>query len=459
MVYVGPTMSSEEWTIFMRKSKQKLDPFTYQFPYGPVLKNPAVPRLETIANTLLMDSGALQRLVRRGPDRNWQIMFARVLQNEVGPIPARAYGRPDRLQLHLRMLQALEKIHKVSQLPLETVDKDRIPMTVTYYPPLDGEHEPIVIGEIEYPMEKWLPGTVTESPTSCAAMRLIHFFCSPEGKSVVGGKNIVELGAGLGLVSVSCAAYLGTNHVIATDGHPYAAYMLDQRLESNMEGYSYFPPRGRIEAHQLDWTDREGVLDLPSKFDNGKIDLIFGADLVNDPEQYVSLLLTLGRFAEANSETVIMLAVHVRYEFEYYNFEEAAEHCGFEVSEVEFEVGGEHTGGQTGYFHGEYMDIRVLRLVADEGWGRGRDQDVMEDMLKIAKGKGKSTSIMRARAPTMNRAPMDYAEGEAPSDSDEELLAIMERENEERRGRDQDQKKEMRRPAEGGEDEVMLDYP
>jgi len=51
-----------------------------------------------------------------------------------------------------------------------------------------------------------------------AALHLGAYLLTPPVRSLINGKNVIELGAGTGFVSILCAKQLGAKHVTATDG-------------------------------------------------------------------------------------------------------------------------------------------------------------------------------------------------------------------------------------------------
>lgn len=53
-----------------------------------------------------------------------------------------------------------------------------------------------------------------------AALHLATYLSTPAGEALVAGKRVIELGAGTGLVSMFCAAYLRPHSVLATDREP-----------------------------------------------------------------------------------------------------------------------------------------------------------------------------------------------------------------------------------------------
>ena len=51
-------------------------------------------------------------------------------------------------------------------------------------------------------------------------MHLGTYLSTPEGGCHIGGKNVVELGAGTGFLSMYCLKFLGANSVTVTDRDP-----------------------------------------------------------------------------------------------------------------------------------------------------------------------------------------------------------------------------------------------
>ena len=115
-----------------------------------------------------------------------------------------------------------------------------------------------------------------------AALHLGTYLFSSEGKDLVIGKNIIELGAGTGFLSILCAKHLGAKHVLATDGDGGVIDDLTTNIFLNGLDRSGF-----IDTAVLKWgyalvddifEDSEGSL---------KYDLVLGADVVR------RILLTL----------------------------------------------------------------------------------------------------------------------------------------------------------------------
>lgn len=81
-----------------------------------------------------------------------------------------------------------------------------------------------------------------------AALRLGGYLFSDAGRHHVAGKNVLELGAGTGLLSILCAKYLDARFVLATDGSGEVVDSIQSNLYLNgLEG------AGKIQADVLKW--------------------------------------------------------------------------------------------------------------------------------------------------------------------------------------------------------------
>ena len=110
-----------------------------------------------------------------------------------------------------------------------------------------------------------------------AALHLGHFFFSEIGMKYVYGKNIVELGAGTGLLTILCAKYLGASHVLATDGSGEVIDDLQSNLHLN--GLDREPA---IKTAVLKWG--HALIDDALSIDGDDLafDVVVGADVVGE---------------------------------------------------------------------------------------------------------------------------------------------------------------------------------
>lgn len=109
-----------------------------------------------------------------------------------------------------------------------------------------------------------------------AALHLGTYLSTPEGKALVHDKNVVELGAGTGFVSMYCAKHLGANSVAATDREPaLIANIQDCVARNDLQS-------SRIEALIWEWGNplTSGVGATSGPTDPQRYEIALGADLV-----------------------------------------------------------------------------------------------------------------------------------------------------------------------------------
>jgi protein-lysine N-methyltransferase EEF2KMT len=108
-----------------------------------------------------------------------------------------------------------------------------------------------------------------------AALHLGAFLRSTEGQRFVKGKQMLELGAGTGLVSLLCAKHLGAQHVMATDG----SELVVDAIRSNIF-LNGLDNGGVVEAAALKWGYALSDESIEEDYNNGTLDVVVGADVV-----------------------------------------------------------------------------------------------------------------------------------------------------------------------------------
>ena len=108
-----------------------------------------------------------------------------------------------------------------------------------------------------------------------AALHLASFLFSREARHLVTSRNILELGAGTGFLSILCSAHLGAKYVLATDGSREIMNNLKDNLDLNGLRVS-----DKSHAEELQWGQAliGGVADC--RREGRAYDLIIGADVV-----------------------------------------------------------------------------------------------------------------------------------------------------------------------------------
>ena len=108
-----------------------------------------------------------------------------------------------------------------------------------------------------------------------AALSLGTYLSSSSGKHFVKGKNVIEVGAGTGFLSILCAKYLDARYVLATDGSVGTVSDLTSNIHLNG-----LQVGDGIGVAVLEWGHT-----LPDGPNNGytdarRYDLLLGADVV-----------------------------------------------------------------------------------------------------------------------------------------------------------------------------------
>ena len=107
------------------------------------------------------------------------------------------------------------------------------------------------------------------------ALHLATYLLSRDGQDLIRGKNVLELGAGTGLLAILCAKRLGAAHVRATDGDEGVVEALEENFALNNLGET------KAQAKLLRWGD---PLDESRPHVDSKVlscDVVIGADVVS----------------------------------------------------------------------------------------------------------------------------------------------------------------------------------
>jgi len=172
--------------------------------------------------------------------------------------------------------------------------------------------------------------------------------------SLIRNKSILELGCGLGLLSILCVKHLGAAHVTCTDGSEDVMAELSTNLYLN--DLSDSP--SLITTKELKWG--HGLLGTEEfSWNSGrKIDVVLGADLVYDGDAVPALLVTLGELIEMFPDVKILMAPCIRNQERYEGFLEVCERWGFVIGEIEWEMKGAEM--QEGPFYDIVTTMKLL---------------------------------------------------------------------------------------------------
>ena len=107
-----------------------------------------------------------------------------------------------------------------------------------------------------------------------AALHLGTYLATPEGQSLIQGRNVVELGGGTGFISMYCVKHLGAESALVTDREPaLISNVQDCMSQNNLDN-------NNLKAAIWEWG---GPLHVPENHPSQpalSFDIAVGADLV-----------------------------------------------------------------------------------------------------------------------------------------------------------------------------------
>ena len=250
----------------------------------------------------------------------------------------------------------------LANLPRYRPEVDLEKTLVSYVPPVSYEVDvnPIKILEAKKIIGS---GPNTGLRTWEASLRLACYLHShPE---LIQNRNVLELGAGTGFLSIFCAAFLNPGTVITTDGHEAVLESLKANIEQNAPLY---PPGVSVEIEKLYWGDEDDLNSIVHKRNANhpgpeKIppyDLIIGADISYDPEACKALASTLLTLTQANPDAKILISATQRNLKTLGDFLTTCQELSLRVEEVQYQV--PPFDKQTGLFHNLVSPIQIFAM-------------------------------------------------------------------------------------------------
>ncbi|KAK4151863.1 S-adenosylmethionine-dependent methyltransferase [Chaetomidium leptoderma] len=144
-------------------------------------------------------------------------------------------------------------------------------------------------------------GGTTGLRTWEAALHLGQYLCV--NPSLVNNKRVLELGTGTGYLAVLCGKYLGSDHVIASDGSDEVVNHLSDGFFLN--GLQETP---KVSAMQLKW----GHALVGTEWNGGGLDTVLGADITYDVSVIPALVATLEELARLFPGLSVLIAATER---------------------------------------------------------------------------------------------------------------------------------------------------
>ncbi len=108
-----------------------------------------------------------------------------------------------------------------------------------------------------------------------ASLHLGSYLLTDAGKGLIKGKNILELGAGTGFLSLLCAKHLQAKHVTTTDGDEGVVEALKENIDLND-----LTDGNNVIAGALSWGGDLGGSWVRQDCETCPYDVVIGADIV-----------------------------------------------------------------------------------------------------------------------------------------------------------------------------------
>ncbi|KAK4104396.1 hypothetical protein N658DRAFT_492504 [Parathielavia hyrcaniae] len=185
-----------------------------------------------------------------------------------------------------------------------------------------------------------------------AALHLGQCLCVEP--SLVKNKRVLELGAGTGYLSMLCAKYLDSSHVIASDGSDEVVnHLSDSFFLNGLQGSP------RVSAMQLRWG--HALVGTPlEEMEGGGLDTVLGADITYDVSVIPALAATLDGLTRRFPGLSVLIAATERNRATFESFLAVCANRGFAVSHESCPV--PPRSKQHGPFYSDESPIHICKL-------------------------------------------------------------------------------------------------
>ncbi|KAI4119296.1 MAG: hypothetical protein LQ345_000765 [Seirophora villosa] len=284
--------------VFMRQYLQMIDPAELTYPPGQLIKSVDV-------QSFLVDHMFDRRRWRLPPAR----YSFRVLKKLISIITV-AISNPEEDELS-------DKLMYFFSLELAASGKGSVQekCAVIYTAPCPNVAPQLTIFEAPYLLAS---GGNTGQRTWTAALYLASYLFR-DGRQYVENRNILELGAGVGFLSIFCAKHLGAKHVLMTDSSDAVMTLAQENVEENKVDQI-------VKTEILRWGD-SCVDDILQRGQNGcdamQYDVVLAADILYDPQDFPALMSTLGHLFRRWPQLQVLVSTAIRTESTFKSFVDA----------------------------------------------------------------------------------------------------------------------------------------
>ncbi|KAH8692401.1 putative methyltransferase-domain-containing protein [Talaromyces proteolyticus] len=178
-----------------------------------------------------------------------------------------------------------------------------------------------------------------------AALHLgTYLSCTEDGRALIQGKRVLELGAGTGFVSLLCKRHLGAKSVLMTDGN---AKLVDL-FNSTCLKENKLADDQDIQGEVWEWGTALAQED-GSDASVERFDVALGADLTYDTSIIPLLTDTVSTLFSSHGVKKFVLSATIRNEETFNAFLAACRDHDFRISKIQYES--PSFADQTGFFH------------------------------------------------------------------------------------------------------------
>ena len=247
---------------------------------------------------------------------------------------------------------------KSTQKPMSAFKAAQQPSVVSYFLPIpfsDPNPRCIYIEEAR----NLLAARGTTGLRVWDACSHLAYYLSSKGTDLIKHKNVLELGAGTGLLSILCAGPLEARLVVSTDGDTDVVENIGSNAILNR---FHFPAVGtNLLVRTLDWVDESSLLSkLQHDSKQIPVDIILGADITYAIDSLEPLIHMIGALHDIHPAVDIIISTVIRNEDTYASFVSICAKASFSVTVLPFVC--PPLEQQTGFFHKLSPPIRIVRL-------------------------------------------------------------------------------------------------
>ncbi|KAI0131483.1 putative methyltransferase-domain-containing protein [Daldinia grandis] len=187
------------------------------------------------------------------------------------------------------------------------------------------------------------------------SLHLGSYFLTDTGSRIVRGKNILELGAGTGFLSILLAKHLYANHVTTTDG--------DEAVVEAMKGnfaLNGLDDQEKVRTGILTWGRSPWEAWIEDDCDTRPYDIVIGADITYDKIAISALVSTLHQLIDKNPKLRVVIAGVVRNAETFQRFRDECARHHFAVEGIKFEP--KPMRRQKSLFYAAALPIKILSI-------------------------------------------------------------------------------------------------